>query len=76
MTDRVQYLLQNLLTADGVPGLQMVMAVTADGMLRAHAYRDHEAADRAAAEDLQDRINDAIEAEAERAADTAAGEEG
>lgn len=52
MTERVQYLLQNLLAADGVPGLQMVMAVTADGMLRAHAYRDQDAADRAAAERL------------------------
>jgi predicted regulator of Ras-like GTPase activity (Roadblock/LC7/MglB family) len=52
MTDRVQYLLQNLLAADGVPGLQMVMAVTADGMLRAHVYRDLDAADRAAAERL------------------------
>ncbi|SMD24660.1 roadblock/LC7 domain-containing protein [Kibdelosporangium aridum] len=52
MTERVQYLLQNLLTADGVPGLQMVMAVTVDGMLRAHAYRDQDTANRAAAERL------------------------
>ena len=52
MTERVQYLLQNLLSVDGVPGLQMVMAVTSDGMLRAHAYRDHDATDRAAAERL------------------------
>ena len=52
MTERVQYLLQNLLAADGVPGLQMVMAVTADGMLRAHVYRDQDTADRAAAERL------------------------
>jgi predicted regulator of Ras-like GTPase activity (Roadblock/LC7/MglB family) len=52
MTERVQYLLQNLLSADGVPGLQMVIAVTSDGMLRASAYRDRQAADRAEAERL------------------------
>ncbi|GLY64876.1 roadblock/LC7 domain-containing protein [Amycolatopsis taiwanensis] len=60
MTDRVQYLLENLLAADGVPGLQMVIAVTSDGMLRGCAYRNSDAADPAEAERLR--------AEAERLA--------
>ena len=60
MTDRVQYLLENLLAADGVPGLQMVIVVTSDGMLRGCVYRDQDAADPAEAQQLR--------AEAERLA--------
>lgn len=53
MTDpSLQFLLQNLLTVDGVPELEMVLAGTLDGLVKAVAYRDPDTADDAVAEKL------------------------